>query len=150
MPRPRKTNQPPARTPLLNTRLSAADYIKLEQVCRAEGKTKTELLREALLQYLDRYDQDVEAAARDRLTETLVAIEASRRKDTERLAKLIARTLMDVGILNQVLFRRAAADERDKLWEAARQAAAERLKHKRKGGDAEATEIMKNALSSEA
>ncbi len=150
MPRPRRTNQPPTRTPLLNTRLSAADYVKLEQVCRAEGKTKTEILREALLQYLDRYDQDVEVAARDRLAETLLAVEASRRKDTERLAKLMARTLMDVGILNQVLFRRAAADERDKLWEAARQGAAERLKRKRKGGDPEATEIMHNALSSEA
>ncbi len=46
MPRPRRTNQPPNRTPLLNTRLSTADYIKLEQVCRAEGKTKTEILRE--------------------------------------------------------------------------------------------------------
>ncbi len=149
MPRPRKTDRPPTRTPLLNTRLSAADYVKLEQVCRLEGKTKTELLREALLEYLDRYDQGVETASRDRLAETLVAIEASRRKDTERLAKLMARTLMDVGILNQVLFRRAASDERDKLWEAARQAAADRLKRKRKGGDPEATEIMQNALGSE-
>ena len=63
MPRPRRTNQPPTRTPLLNTRLSAADYVKLEQVCRAEGKTKTEILREALLGYLDRYDQDVEVVS---------------------------------------------------------------------------------------
>lgn len=150
MPRPKKADQPPIRTPLLNTRLGAADYVKLEQVCRAEGKTKTEILRLAVLEYLDRYDQGVEDATRDRLAETLVAMEGQRRKDTERLAKLMARTLMDVGTLHQVLFRRAAKEERDELWEAARQSAAERLRHKRKGGDPEATEIMKDALSSEA
>lgn len=149
MPRTRKPDQPPKRTPLLNTRLSASDNIKLEIVCKQEGITKTELLRKAVLQYLDRQDQGVEESARDRLAVVLEKMAKQQKGDTERLAKMIARTMMDIGIVNQVFYKRAAPDERNELWSAARQAAADRLKQKRKGGDPEAAEII-NALSSEA
>lgn len=62
-------------------------------------------------------------------------MEYNRRKDTERLAKMSARVMMDVGIINQVFYKRAAKEERVALWTEAQQSAAERLKHKRKGGD---------------
>ena len=157
MPRPRKPGKDPVQTPQLNTRLAAEDLVKLEAVCRAEGKTKTEILRKAVLIYLDNYEQKAEAAKRDRLAEAIEGMsEAIRhladdqKKGTERLAKMTARVMMDIGIVNQVFYKRAAEDERDELWASARQSAAERLKHKRKGGDPEATEIMENALSSEA
>jgi len=80
----------------LNTRLSAGDYIKLEQVCRLEGKSKVEVLRKAVLKYLDSYDQETEATARDWLAETLTAMEVQRKKDVERLAKMISRVTLDI------------------------------------------------------
>jgi hypothetical protein len=155
MPRPRKPGKDPVQTPQLNTRISAEDLTKLEAICRAEGKTKTEILRKAVLLYLDGYEQKAEAAKRDRLAEAIEsmtkAIEGlatGQKNSTERLAKMIARTMMDVGIVNQVFYKRAAKDERDTLWGSARQAAIERLKHKKKDGDPEATELMTDALSS--
>ena len=146
MPRPRKTDKPPLRTPQLNTRLAAEEYLKLETVCRMEGKTKTEILRKALLQYLDGYEQRAEDQARDRLAEAVEAMQAGHKKDTERLAKMIARVMMDIGTVQQVFYERASKEDRAKLWENAKNKAAERLRYKRKDGDPEATEIMKHAL----
>jgi len=136
-------------TPLIATRVAVKDYLRLEQVCRLEGKTKTEILRRATLQYLDRYDQGIEGEIRDELAETLKAMEGQRRKDTERLAKIMARVMMDVATLNQVLFSRAAPDERQDIWMKAKQGAIQRLQGIRKKGDPEAAEIVANALSGE-
>lgn len=146
MPRPRKTDKPPLRTPQLNTRLAAEEYLKLETVCRMEGKTKTEILRKALLKYLDGYEQRAEDQARDRLAEAVEAMQVGHKKDTERLAKMIARVMMDIGTVQQVFYERASKEDRAKLWETAKTKAAERLHFKRKDGDPEATEIMKHAL----
>lgn len=129
-------------TPLIATRIGAADYLRLEQICRAEGKTRTDILRRALLEFLDRYDQWSEEAGRDRLAEVLEKMEGQRRKDIERLAKLMVRTLMDVGTLHQVFYKRAPAEDRKQIWESAEASAAERLKRRRKGGDVQVTEIM--------
>ena len=136
------------RTPTIGIKLAAADYIRFSEFCRLEGKNRSDLARKAIREYMDRQEIAVQDEAKDRLAEALEALAAGQRKDTERLAKMIARVMMDIGIVNQVFYKRAAVEERDKLWGAARQAAAERLTHKRKGGDPEAAEIM-NALSSE-
>ncbi len=148
MPRRRKADQPPVRTPQLNTRLAAEEYLKLETVCRMEGKTKTEILRKALLLYLDGYDKRADDQARDRLAAAVEAMQVGHKKDTERIAKMVARVMMDVGTVQQVFFDRAAKETRKELWEVARQRAAERLRHKRKDGDPEATELSQDALSS--
>jgi hypothetical protein len=152
MPRPRKPGNTPRLTPQLNTRLAAEDLIKLETVCRAEGKTKTEILRKAVLMYLDSYEQKAEAGKRDRLAEAVEGLKAAmevvaerQTQNTERLAKLSARTLIDIGTVQQVFFERASKEDRLELWAVARQRAVERLKKKKKDGDPEATEIMANS-----
>ena len=139
---------PAKQTNPIRTRLSVADRLKFEQICRAEGASETDLARRALLEFIDRYDQEPEQKTRDKLAEVLEAMEYNRRKDTERMAKMSARVMMDVGIINQVFYKRAAKEERVALWTEAQQSAAERLKHKRKGGDPEATELVSDALSS--
>jgi hypothetical protein len=120
-----------------------------------EGKTKTEILRKAVLNYIDGYDQKAEEAKQDRLVEAMESMTKAIRtlsegqnKSTERLAKLAARTLIDVGTLQQVFYRRASEKDRDDLWDEARRGALERLRKKRKGGDPEATEIVQDAVSS--
>jgi hypothetical protein len=132
----------------IRTRLAVEDRYKFEQICRAEGKTETEVARKALLQFIDSYDKKAEDSSRDRLAEILVEMEKERRKDTERLAKLAARTLIDVGTIQQVFYKRASEKDRDDLWQEARKNALERLRKKRKGGDPEATEIVNDAVSS--
>lgn len=139
---------PKKQTDPIRTRLAVEDRYKFEQICRAEGKTETELARRAILQFIDSYDKKAEDNARDRLADVLEAMQSSQRKDTERLAKLMARTLIDIGTVQQVFFERASKEDRGELWKVARQRAVERLKKKRKDGDPEATEIVANAVSS--
>ncbi len=155
MPRVRKPGSEPRQTPQLNTRLSAEDLVKLENVCRAEGKTKTELLRKAVLIYLDSYDRKAEEAKRDRLAEAMESMVSAikglskgQSESTERLAKMAARVMIDVGTMQQVFYKRASDKDRDDLWDEARKKALERLRKKRKGGDPEASEIVKDAISS--
>lgn len=128
----------------IRTRLAVEDRVRFEQICRAEGVTETELARRALLAFLDGYEKGAQASARDRLADVLAAGEEARRKDTDRLAKMLARLTIDVGIINQVFYKRAAKEDRDKLWESARNSSIERLTAKRKGGDEEAVAVLKS------
>jgi hypothetical protein len=141
---------PQKQTNPIRTRLAVEDRLKFEQICRAEKTSEADLARRALLEFIDKYDQGVEESARDRLADTLEKLIEQQKKDTERECKMLARVMMDVGIVNQVLYKRAPKDDRDALWSESQQAAAQRLRHKRKGGDPEATEISTGALSSEA
>lgn len=129
----------------IRTRLAVEDRYKFEQICRAEGKTETEVARKALLQFIDSYDKKAEDSSRDRLAEILEEMQKERKKDTDRLAKLAVRTMIDVGTIQQVFYKRASEKDRDDLWDEARRNALERLRKKRKGGDPEATEIVDDA-----
>lgn len=141
---------PAKRTPSIEIKLSAADYIRFSELCRMEGKTRTDMARTAIRSYIDRTAEEVKDEEKDRLVEALGALQGGQKKDTERLAKMIARLMMDTGTLMQVFYDRADKDIREELWAVSRKRAAQRLTHKRKDGDPEATEIMKNALSGEA
>jgi hypothetical protein len=143
-----KAKGPAKRTPTIEIKLSAGDYIKFSELCRLEGKTRTDMARAAILRYLDQSAQEQADEARDRLATILEAMHVERKKDTERLAKLASRTLIDLGTLQQVFYKRASEKDRDDIWDEARKNALERLRKKRKGGDPEATELMKDALSS--
>lgn len=140
--------RPAKRTPSIEIKLSSADYMRFSELCRAEGKNRTEVARAAIREYMTQKASGRESEERDRLAQVLEAMQAGRKKDTERLAKMLARVMMDIGIVNQVFYKRAAKEERDALWGSARQSAIERLKHKKKDGDPEATELMEDALSS--
>jgi hypothetical protein len=140
----------PKRTPTIEIKLSAADYIRFSELCRMEGKTRTDVARAAIRSYIDRSAEEVKDEERDKVVEALGLLHGGQKKDTERLAKMIARLMMDLGTLQQVFYERADKEIRQELWAVARKRAAERLAHKRKDGDPEATEIMKNALSGEA
>ena len=111
----------------IRTRLAVEDRYKFEQMCRAEGKTETEVARKALLQFIDSYDKKAEDSSRDRLAEILEEMQKERKKDTDRLAKLAVRTMIDVGTIQQVFYKRASEKDRDDLWDEARRNALERL-----------------------
>lgn len=148
---------PEKQTNPVRTRLTVDDRLKFENICRAEGLTEAELARRAIVEMLDRYDQQADAAKRDRLAEAMEAmtraIEAlgdSQKRSTERLAKIGSRALIDVGTIYQVLYARTADDSRERLWTEAKKAAVRLNTKRRHEGDDEATEVMKHALSGEA
>src|SRR5579883_118667 len=70
--------------PKLETKLAREDHRRVEEVARSEGKTKSEVLREAVLWYLDNKDR-IKNEAHD--TAIAISIEAM----TNRLAAMLAR-----------------------------------------------------------
>jgi len=146
--RAKRGKGPAKRTPSIEIKLSAGDYIKFSELCRLEKKNRTEVARAAILRYIDKNAQEQADEARDRLAAILEEMHLDRKKDTERIVKLVVRTLIDIGTVQQVFFERASKEDRADLWTKARKQALERLQKKRKDGDPEATEIMKDAVSS--
>ncbi len=138
---------PEQRSPEISVRLLASDYARLSALSVTNGATRTDLVRDAIIQYLDRADAEVQDKTRDRFADRLTALEKTLieelKKNTERLAKLGSRNLIDVGTINQVLYRRADKESRDKLWDSARQGALKRLGVGKKGGDPDATALAK-------
>jgi len=133
------------RSPEISVRLLASDYARLTELSTSKGAPKTDLVRQAILEFLDRSESKVQEQTIDRLALKLGEMEqrllAQQKKDVERLAKLGSRNLIDVGTINQVLYRRADKDSRDKLWDAARQGALKRLGVGKKSGDPDATAL---------
>lgn len=130
------------RTPLFQIRLSRKDLDEFEVLCRLENKNRSQMARALILEAMKHRKHEVSQEAETVLDKRLKKME-------DRLAKLMARTLIDVGMLNQVFYKRADKASRDELWEDARKAALVRLQHKRKGGDEDATEIAAIALNRE-
>jgi hypothetical protein len=95
------------------------------------------MARKAILFYMEAQQRGSEEAKESLLEKRL-------RKMEDRLAKMISRTMIDIGIVNQVFYKRASKEERDKLWDAAKTAALERLRFKRKDGDQEATGVIRD------
>ena len=132
-----KTAQPP----LVTTRLAMKDQARLNEICKLEGKTQTEVVRRAILEMLDRQEQGIAAEVKDSL-----AIRLKRMED--RLAGLIARNNLDIGTIYQVLWLRSDTDKRDKLWATAKTYAAKRASKKLEGEDLEIKELMKDEIGS--
>lgn len=131
----KKTKQPDP----IRTRLAANDHARFLEICKLEGKTETQLARQAILEMLDRQEQGIAAEIKDKLAERLKKME-------DRMAALIARNNMDIGTVYQVLWLRADPEKREKLWEAARKHAARRASKKLVEDDLEIKELMKEAL----
>jgi hypothetical protein len=102
-----------AKRPLVTTRLAMKDQSRLDEICKLEGKTQTEIVRRAVLEMLDRQEQGMAAEIKDKLAERLKKME-------DRLAGLMARTALDVGTVYQVMWIRSDLEQREKLWNTAR------------------------------
>lgn len=126
-------------TPLITTRLNQLDNDRFEQLCVSTGKTRTQVAREALLLFIDGATKLEEGAIRDALAERI-------RKMEDRIAALLARVSMDIGIVDQVLWIRSDPNERERVWSAAAKFASNRLHRKLTGGDKEIKELIKSEL----
>lgn len=125
--------------PLVTTRLSANDQARLDEICKLEGKTQTEVVRRAIVEMLDRQEQGMAAEIKDKLAERLKKME-------DRMAALLARNNLDIGIIYQILWLRSDPEKRDKLWEVARKYAIARSSKALVQGDQEIKEQIKENL----
>lgn len=111
------------RRPTVETKLSEPDFIRFEQLCRLEDKTKTQLAREAIRFYMDHRDNQI-------LDQRESAVELRIKKMEDRIAKLIVKVGLDVGTLHQLFWSRSDKDGRDELFTECYISAVKRLQNK--------------------
>lgn len=125
--------------PLVRTRLRGEDMKRLEQICRAESKPQAAIVRRALLFYLDSYDKQ-------ELDEKETKLEARLRKMEDRLASMIMRTTIDVGVIYRAIYFNYGK-EAEKAFAAFYNLALERLQAKRKDpGDKAAVQKLVDSM----
>ncbi len=139
----------------IRTRLTVDDRLKFEQICQAEGLTEAELARKAVRELLERKESGVRTEIRDQLAEEVKQLQdvvkamlLQQKKTENRMAALMARNNIDIGIVYQLLWFRADRETRDKMFQEARTHAVKRASKKLKEGDQEVKDLMKDALSS--
>ncbi|MEZ4536979.1 MAG: hypothetical protein R3D26_18585 [Cyanobacteriota/Melainabacteria group bacterium] len=125
------------RRPTVETKLSEADFVRFEQLCRLEDKTKTELAREAIRFYMDQKENKI-------LDERESAVEQRIKKMEDRIAKLIVKVGLDVGTLHQLFWSRSDKDGRDELFTECYISAVQRLKNKLSNKEDELVSKAKN------
>jgi hypothetical protein len=118
----------------------AENHVRFDSLCRAKGKKRSELAREAVGWYLDNQEKLI-ADSRETL------LEKRMRKMEERLAALMARTAIDVGTIFSLMYRNIDQNksdkERDEMMAWAYNTAVKRLKKKLEGQAAEVREAIK-------
>lgn len=133
----------PKREHIVATRLTKEDFDRFKFQCYFEDETSSDLVRQAILAYLDSLEQRRKVLIQNQF-------ESKLKKMEERQAKMQARVMIDVATLAEVLYSRADEETRDQLFADARRAAVRKIQNKRKDGDEEAKGIADDALSGEA
>lgn len=114
---------PRKRTPTVATKLAPADYIKYEQVCRLEGKTKTEIARKAILDYMERREKAVSDERESKL-------EARLRKMEDRIAGLLVKLGIGIYKMDHLFWTRADKEIRRELFKECYVAGVRRMREK--------------------
>ena len=120
--------------PEVRTRLRTDDQIRLDSICRAEGKTQAEIVRQALLFYLDAVEVGQTDKRETKLEKRLKAMEdrlaGLQMKTSTELALMQMRTAIDVGLIYEALYFNFGK-EAEKAFPAFHKHAINRLKRKR-------------------
>ena len=107
--------------PTLETKVTREDFQRVDLLAKAEGKTKSELVREALLWYLDHKD---ELANKPRESETVLAI----KEMTNRVCGMLARQGAVVGTLYELTWMGLPNEAAKKQFEAAATTAKQKMR----------------------
>lgn len=97
------------RTPTIATKLSAIDHIKFEAFCRMEGKTKTEIARDAILHFMKIRESERKDEHQDALEKRLHKLE-------NRLAGILVKQGIAISALEHLFWSRTDPDVRPKLF----------------------------------
>ena len=114
---------PPKRTPTIATKLNRADHSKFEEYCRTVGRTKTEVAREAILDYIK--GKEVE---KRNVEETLLEQRLKRMED--RIAALLVKVGLGVYGLEHLFWSRTDEARRKQLFQECHKSGIEKMKNK--------------------
>lgn len=107
--------------PTLETKLTREDFNRVDAMAKAEGRTKSEIMREALLWYLD---HKAELANKPRETETVLAI----KEMTNRVCAMLARQGGQVGTLYELTYMSLPNEDAKKQFQAANSTAKQKMR----------------------
>lgn len=124
------------RTTQVQTRLHRDDIERFRQIAATKATTNADLLREAVRFYLDNYEQS-KGNERDS------KLEIRLKKMEDRIAGLMARLSIDVGVIYDLIWRNLDAEDKDKVWGDAYKQSVKRLQKKIRGVEAEVRDLMK-------
>lgn len=111
----------------VRTRLRAADWERFERICKKEKKTNAEVSRAAILFYMEHHETNA-------LDRREAKLEARMKKMEDRLAAMIMRPTIDIGVLYQAIYYNYGK-EGPKAFSAFYNHAVKRLQSKRKDSD---------------
>jgi hypothetical protein len=111
------------RTPPIEVRLASIDQARFDKICRLEGRKRPEIARRAIVFYLDAVERQ-ETEARDS------ALERRLKRMEDRLAALLARGNIDIGVIMQLIYRNMNPATREEALKSAHKKAALRIRQK--------------------
>ena len=126
--------------PTVETKLAQADSNRVAELARAEGKTKSEVVREAVLWYLDHKE---ELANRDRETQIAKEIKAM----TDRVCGMLARQGAALGTLYELTWMSLPNEDARELFRAAVTTAKQKMRNRLEKDERDLAEQLKRAVS---
>jgi len=121
----------------VSVRLPDEIMAQIEQIAESRQAKVSDVVRELIVAGLGSSGEDEGIP-----TPAPAVMEVPWREMEERLAVLLGRVILDIGIINQMSYRRIPKEERKDLWEESARASVERLRVKLKAGDPEATKLV--------
>ncbi len=121
--------------PTLETKLTREDFNRVDAMAKAEGRSKSEIMREALLWYLD---HKAEQANKPRDTETVLAI----KEMTNRVCAMLARQGGLVGTLYELTYMSLPNEEAKKQFQAANSTAKQKMRNRLEKDEKELAEKL--------
>jgi len=97
------------RTPRLETRLAPQDFIDFDQICRAEGKTRSEMVRKAIQFYVANHEKQRKEPEESLLDKRLKKME-------DRIAGLLVKLGIGVYKLDHLFWIRTDKEIRRELF----------------------------------
>lgn len=97
------------RSTVVHSRLSEVEHERFKAMAKSQNITESQLLRDAIRRYLDQADQQVLDYQESKVERRLKRME-------DRLASLLARLGIDVGIVYQFLWNQSDPETRGQLF----------------------------------
>lgn len=126
--------------PTVETKLAQADSNRVAELARAEGKTKSEVVREAVLWYLEHKE---EQANRDRETQIAREIKAM----TDRVCGMLARQGAALGTLYELTWMSLPNEDAKEQFRAAVTTAKQKMRNRLEKDERDLAEQLKRAVS---
>lgn len=126
--------------PTVETKLAQADSARVGELARKEGKTKSEVVREAVLWYLEHKE---ELEHRDR--ETQIAREI--RGMTDRICGMLARQGAAVGTLYELTWSSLPNEDAKEQFRAAMNTAKQKMRNRLEKDERDMAEALKRVIS---